>query len=949
MDHARVRGSQLVAVALAYYGLSRLGLAFIDGSSHVAAVWPAGGVMLGVFLLSSPRRWPELAGAVLLAGLVAQAQVRGLNGSTAVLAVGDALGSLLAAAAWRGATHGQYGSLTSVRGLGGLALAALGASAVTATLGATVAAGMGAPFGRAWMQWWIGGSAGMLVLAPVTLAVARHRAYRSWPRVYEPAAAMALTLAACTALFLLSPARGVLTLEAYIGIATLMSLAAAGLVVERRRAAARERTERERLGGVLRAATEDSIVATDLDGTITLFNDGAERMLGYTAAELVGRVTPAVFHDPQEVATRARELGIEPGHGVFVTQARRGTSERRDWTFIRKDGSRLTVLLAVSPIQDADGAIVGFIGVAHDVTRRRQIERDLATAERRSRDLYEHAPIGMGLTDLRTGKFIDVNPALCAITGYTRGQLRGSSSIDLDHPDERGRSAALRRALMAGEIDHFHMDKRYVHANGKPIDVSVHVALVRDGEGRALHMIGQVLDITERKRFEDQLRHLADHDPLTGLLNRRRLEQELARHIEHVRRRDAGGALMVLDIDNFKQVNDTLGHRAGDELIVSVARILSANLRSTDVLARLGGDEFAILLPRADAAEAKRVATKLVRAVRAQATVVGGARPRTVTISLGATMFRSSSALSEEELMVEADLAMYDAKAAGRNAHAFYGAQRGKPSQTKAQIGWLDRLERALDTDGFVLDAQPILDLRAGRVTQHELLIRMLDDHGTRIRPAAFLDIAERYDMVGRIDQWVANQAIELLSRAERLHVPCRLELNLSGHSIGDRHLLDAITRSLRATAIDPSNLIFEVTETAAVADIQKAQRFARALRELGCHFALDDFGAGFGSFYYLKHLPFDYLKIDGEFIERCREDQTDQLVIQAVVQIAQGLGKDTIAELVPDAATQRLLRRLGVDYVQGHHVGAPVPLEQALPELFGTGAAHTLVPARGA
>jgi EAL domain-containing protein (putative c-di-GMP-specific phosphodiesterase class I) len=247
----------------------------------------------------------------------------------------------------------------------------------------------------------------------------------------------------------------------------------------------------------------------------------------------------------------------------------------------------------------------------------------------------------------------------------------------------------------------------------------------------------------------------------------------------------------------------------------------------------------------------------------------------------------------------------------------------------QARMRWLERIREALEEDRFVLHAQPILDLRTGEIAQHELLIRMVDDHGDLIPPGTFLQVAERFDLIQDIDRWVAGRALELI--AEHADQGLRLTVNLSGRTLTDDRLMADLEAGIARTGADPGCLTFEVTETAAVANIHLAREFAERLREIGCRFALDDFGAGFGSFYYLKHLPFDYLKIDGEFVSGCLANRTDQLVIRAVVDIAQGLGKETVAEFAADAELVQFLRSQGVDYAQGFHIGKPLPLPQAL------------------
>ncbi len=249
----------------------------------------------------------------------------------------------------------------------------------------------------------------------------------------------------------------------------------------------------------------------------------------------------------------------------------------------------------------------------------------------------------------------------------------------------------------------------------------------------------------------------------------------------------------------------------------------------------------------------------------------------------------------------------------------------------RARVSWVERIQGALENDGFVLYAQPIVDLRTSLVTRHELLLRMRAEDGDLIPPGAFLYVAERYGLVNEIDRWVVRRAIGLIRKARKAGRELRLEVNISGLSLGDEELLGLIERELADGEINPGNLIFEVTETAAVSNIVAAREFAERVCALGCRFALDDFGAGFGSFYYLKHLPFDYLKIDGEFVTNALTNRPDQLIIEAVIGIAKGLGKETIAEFAGDRRTLRYLQKEGVDMAQGHHIGRPVPIEVGL------------------
>jgi len=631
---------------------------------------------------------------------------------------------------------------------------------------------------------------------------------------------------------------------------------------------------------------------------------------GHSADALVGRPVGTIFGE-----TGAAEL----------TQACAAAlnGEKRSFDAVaRSDGHELWV--RTSPLLDDAGQIVGAMLVAQDVHERVERERAVIVTHERFWRAFENAPIGMAVIDL-DGRYLEVNAALCAITGYSARELCARTFIDMTHPDDVVASETARDSMLDGSSSTFVTDKRYVRADGNDVWVAVTTTIVRDPDDAPLHFLSQVQDVTERRRFESQLRHLGDHDPLTGLYNRRRFEQELDRQVTEVSRYGPRGALLVLDLDHFKYVNDALGHHAGDELILSVAAILRRRLRDSDILARLGGDEFAVLLPTVDLGQAEHVAEQLLRAVRDEAGLDGDSRRPGVTTSIGLAAFRGAD-LTGEELLIEADLAMYDAKEAGRDRFAVVSPHAQQPDRIKARVSWLQRIRGALDEERLVLYAQPIRDLRTGEISQQELLVRMLGDSDELIPPGSFLPLAERFGLAPAIDRWVAGRAIELLAADPGGHQA--LEVNLSGPSLNDSRLLTLIESGVRRHRIEPRRLIFELTETAAVTNIPLARRFAERLRQLGCRFALDDFGSGFGSFYYLKHLPFDYLKIDGEFVSGCLGSRTDQLIIESVVRIARGLGKETVAEFVSDGQLESFLRSQGVDYAQGFHIGRPVPIE---------------------
>ncbi len=637
-------------------------------------------------------------------------------------------------------------------------------------------------------------------------------------------------------------------------------------------------------------------------------------------------------HDPRIGPPPVEEFyaSVHPDDRERVTAAISGIDDEQgfeiDYRLVLADGTQRIV----HSIGHRD-ASRGYAGTIQDVTAVRGAELAARLAEERFRQSFDEAPIGMALI-APDGRIDQANEAFAELCGQLRSAVEGIRLRELFHPGDADSVTKTLQQLAAGDVDQAGLELRIVQPVGATRDISVHGTLLRRSSGQPERLLCQFQDVTERKQFEAKLQFLADHDPLTGLMNRRKFESDLERHVVQVKRYGPAGALLMLDLDNFKSVNDLLGHSAGDQLIVSIAGVIRARLRDSDTLARLGGDEFAVLLPKADRQQAEEVAQALVKSVSRNIAAVGGEH-KSVTTSIGVVVFNGEAELlTGESVLIEADLAMYDAKEAGRDRYAFSGTSEHRTSHTKARLTWVNRIEHALAHDRFALLAQPILDLQTHHVRQHELLLRMLDDDDDLIPPASFLGIAERFGLIARIDQWVVAHAIDLIEQ----HPQLQLEVNISGMSLGDPQLLEAIETRMEASTINPTQLIFEVTETAAVANITHAQAFARRLRDHGCRFALDDFGAGFGSFYYLKHLPFDYVKIDGEFVQHAATGQIDQLVIEAVVRIAQGLGKKTIAEFVTDENTQRIITRLGVDYAQGYHIGRPVPIRTLLATLPG-------------
>ncbi|HEX5592908.1 MAG TPA: EAL domain-containing protein [Solirubrobacterales bacterium] len=431
------------------------------------------------------------------------------------------------------------------------------------------------------------------------------------------------------------------------------------------------------------------------------------------------------------------------------------------------------------------------------------------------------------------------------------------------------------------------------------------------------------------EKTESELRFLADHDSLTGLLNRRRFRAELDQYVSFSARYGGRGAVMVIDIDGLKEVNDRLGHQAGDRLIRRVADVLRERVRATDLVARLSGDEFAVLMPQTDTAGALQLGEDLRAQVAEGFSQSAEIAP--ASISVGITMFGGQGGTGSEAVLLAADQAMYRAKEEGRNRIMLFTAPGEAADSAQRAQTTSARIRDALTQDRLSLATQPIRSLADGGIERYELFLRMTGESGELLPAASFIEVAERSGMVQELDRWVVGRALEMMAERERAGNPVSLHMNLSGASMTDLSVLEFIERRLDEGEADPARCTFEITQTARVEDYETAGAFADRLTEFGCEVAIDDYGAGFGPFAYLKKVPFDVIKIDGTFIREMAQNDADQLVVKAIVEIARGLGKRTIAEFVEDEETTTMLRGYGVDMAQGYHLGRPADATETL------------------
>lgn len=589
---------------------------------------------------------------------------------------------------------------------------------------------------------------------------------------------------------------------------------------------------------------------------------------------------------------------------------------------IKKDG---TVLEIVGNIMD-DG---GFVTTYTDITAREQSEQALRNSEQRFRALYDNNPSMFFTLDV-AGEILSVNRFGANQLGYSVEELVGMTVFDLSSPAETLRlKENIKRCLDSPDaVVRWEIAKHL--KGGGDMWVREVVRAVTDAENQVCIM-SVCQDITDARELSDQLSYHANHDALTGLLNRWAFENRMEAALVSCHQQQIEHAICYLDLDQFKVINDTCGHVAGDELLRQLGILLPQHVRRNDTLARLGGDEFGVLLENCTLRQACRVANDLRKSIE-EFRFVWGAKTFSLGASIGLVLVTGQDQ-SLVEILAAADAACYVAKDSGRNRIHVYHEEDSELSARKGEMQWLNRTQQALSEDRFCLYYQPIdASTDSDNTLHYEVLLRMLDEQGEIILPGAFLPAAERYDLMPRLDRWVLEKTLSLLGANPRhLARLSQCAINLSGQSVTDHGFTDFVIETLQANSVPADKICFEITETTAIGNLVGAIQFINTLKALGCRFALDDFGSGMSSFAYLKTLPVDYLKIDGVFISDMMDDPINLAMVQSINSIAQVMGKATIAEFVESEAIYDCLVDMGVDYLQGYHISRPQPLAQLL------------------
>ncbi len=568
----------------------------------------------------------------------------------------------------------------------------------------------------------------------------------------------------------------------------------------------------------------------------------------------------------------------------------------------------------------------------HEIEQREQVERRLQ--QEKERQLVTLESIGDGVITTDTNGIIDyINPVGERLTGIADDSAIGRHYLDvLILVDEAtGESLADLVTLCLGQDGAMvHADDGVLsHADGTQYNINVSAAPMRGSDDQVIGAVLVLHDITEVMGIARQLGYQASHDMLTGLANRREFERVLERAIRNARAGEGEHVLLYIDLDQFKLVNDTCGHRAGDELLVLLATLLLRHIREADTLARLGGDEFGVLLTDCTLENALLVAEELRQMVREFRFVWQG-NIFDIGASIGIVPIRQDSGRLAEVLSA-ADTACYVSKDLGRNRIHVYAANDREVVHHHGEMTWVHRITQAFEDDRLTLYAQAIVPVvEQGVARSHfEILMRMVGNAGELIPPMAFIPAAERYNLMPTIDRWVVRSTLGQLRQAQGPHErpPVTCTINLSGQSLGDDHFLDFVIEQFHENDVVPECICFEITETAAISNLNRAMHFIDVLRGMGCSFALDDFGSGVSSFAYLKNLRVDYLKIDGSFVRDMVRDTVDFAMVESINQIGHVLGLKTIAEFVESSDILDALHRLQVDYAQGYAIGMPLPL----------------------
>jgi diguanylate cyclase (GGDEF)-like protein/PAS domain S-box-containing protein len=700
----------------------------------------------------------------------------------------------------------------------------------------------------------------------------------------------------------------------------LMARAAqlAGIAIGRRLAEEALRSSEAKFRGLFESIAE-GVYQSGRDGRLLSVNPAFVSILGYGSAEELYALpsAAALYWDPADRAEFTRRIEAE------------GEIRAAEFLMRRRDGQQVVILENARTIRDAAERIIGYEGTIADITERKRAEQAVFAEKERAQVTLESIGDAVISTDAE-GRIEYINPVAESLTAWSLAEARGQpigAVLKLVNeltrePIENSLIGVLGRGTGGAATDHAVLVTR----TGNEVAIQESAAPICDRAGRVIGAVIVFHDVTKERRLKRALAYQASHDALTGLINRREFDNRLHGALTSAQRGEGAYALLYIDLDQFKVVNDTCGHQAGDRLLRDVTGLLQTRVRASDTIARLGGDEFGVLLEGCTREQATRIAEGIRQAIR-DFRFVWGASTLSVGASIGIVQI-SAETENVTSVMSAADIACYAAKDAGRNRIHVYEADG--ISNRHREMQWVSRVTRAAEDNRLELFFQPIVPLTGGRpLAFHELTVRLREDGGELVPPSEFIPAAERYNVMPVIDRWVVTRALELLHERQLRGEPLPLlAVNLSGTSLNEQSFVDFVLQSVAEPAIAGA-LCFEITETAAVTSLSNARYLMSELKGRGCKFSLDDFGTGVSSFVYLKTLPVDFLKIDGQFISHITQDQVSRSMVEAIGKVGRALGIATVAECVESATVLEELKRIGVDFAQGFHLARPLPLAQ--------------------
>lgn len=666
----------------------------------------------------------------------------------------------------------------------------------------------------------------------------------------------------------------------------------------------------------------DAIIRLNQSGRIISFYGSAINMFGYKELDVLGKPFSTLLPNPFNMEFDRFFLTGEETQNINVD----GKAKAKTI-----DGDIFYCEITVNPLIKLGE--VQFIITIKDVSERTLAEAALHQQKEQAEITLNSIADGVITTDV-IGRINYINPAAQLLAGLTSEEveLKLISKV-LNIKSENAELPTVTCIQQGIKVESTNGDE-LISPDGSIIVIHQLASPIHNVVGDVIGSVLIIRDVSQSHRLASRLTWQASHDELTQLFNRREFERQLEGVIQSARNENAEHSLCFMDLDKFKAVNDTCGHAAGDELLKQLADIFRSKIRGADVLARLGGDEFGIILTKCNLAHAKVVAEQIRSAVEEYRFIWGG-RSFQVGVSIGLVSVDVTTP-DVDEVFVASDSACYAAKEAGRNRVHVYSPDDAEIAQRQGEAQWLVQLQSALDEDRFKLYFQPIVPIQdRNSVIHYEILLRMLDEKGQIIPPGAFIPSAERYQMMSKIDRWVIKHLFDWMDRYWVKNDMEIFAINLSGQTIADPLFLKDIKIWLEKCTFDPQNISFEITETAAISNLKMAQQFIDELKQIGCGFALDDFGSGLSSFAYLKNMPVDFLKIDGVFVRDINEDVIDKAMVEAIHNVGNVLNLKTIAEFVEDDDVIKILEEIGIDYAQGYGIDRPKPLPQNSSKLF--------------